>query len=308
MNAKYGKNPKAFTLIELLVVIAIVAILAAMLLPALARAKEKARGIKCLSNLRQLMIAIKMYPDDNSDHLPPNPDYEASPSWVAGDMAEGKSIGGKYGGALDATNSQLLIDADYSLIGPYVRTPEVFKCPSDLSTWGGVPRVRSYTMSQSIGGTAKGTLVDGSHVAGHWLSSGNNNPPGGSPWRVYLKESDFSASPGPSDLFVLTEKHPNSLKDASFAVVMPTSAASTKFESVPGKYHNNCCAFSFADGHSEIHKWLMPGVIPGVVWAADTPGTEITGLPPVLHDPDVIWLAHRASGLASGAPANTFQP
>lgn len=307
MNIKGSKSLRAFTLIELLVVIAIIAILAAMLLPALSKAKEKARGIKCMNNLRQLMIAIKMYPDDYNDHLPPNPDYESSPSWVAGDMAESKSIGGPYAGILDATNSALLVDAQYSLIGPYVRTPEVFKCPSDLSTWGGVERVRSYNMSQSIGGTAKSTLVDGSHVAGHWLSGGNANPPGGTPWKVYLKESDINVNPGPSDLFVLTEKQPNSIKDASFAVVMPTSSASTKWESVPGKYHNNCCSFSFADGHSEIHKWLMPDVIPPAIWAADT-AAEISGLPPVLHDPDVIWVAHRASGLASGAPPSTFQP
>jgi prepilin-type N-terminal cleavage/methylation domain-containing protein len=309
MNVKIGKGAKAFTLIELLVVIAIIAILAAMLLPALTKAKERARGIQCMSNVRQLMLAWKLYPGDNDGHFPPNPDYESSPSWVAGDMAGDKSIGGPYAGILDATNAALLTDSRFSLLAPYAQTPSVYKCPADLSTWNGAPRVRTYVMNQAVGGTANGTAVNGSHVAGHWLSSQNASAPGGFPWKLYLKESDLNdGSLGSADLFVLTEKQANSLNDASFAVEMPTSAASTRFVSVPAKYHNNCCSFAFADGHAEIHKWLMPGSIPASVWAADSVPAINGTLPPILHDPDVIWLAHRTSGLAPSASGNIFQP
>jgi prepilin-type N-terminal cleavage/methylation domain-containing protein/prepilin-type processing-associated H-X9-DG protein len=314
MYREYRKN--AFTLIELLVVIAIIAILAAMLLPALSKAKQRAQAISCINNLKQLMLAVAMYPGDNNGHFPPNPDYESSPSWVAGRMDGGISIGGIYAGIVDATNSALLIDSRYSLLGPYVKTPKIFKCPADLSTFDGVPRVRSYNMSQSIGGTANGTLVDGTHIAGHWLTGdvkgvGNDKPPGGSPWKVYLKESEITGSPGPSDLFVLTEKHPNSMRDATFSVEMPSSPISTQFISIPSKVHNNGCSFSFADGHAEIHRWLNPGIFPPQNWAIDASTSAINGGPKgnwngnILFNQDVIWVAHRTSGASGTVP---FQP
>ena len=158
-------------------------------------------------------------------------------------------------------------------------------------------------MNQAVGPNSNGQAVDGGHITGHWLPS----QPAGGPWRIYLKESDMTF-PGPADLWVFIDEHPNGINDAGFAVQMPQNPSATYFIDVPAAYHNNACAFSFADGHSEIHKWLDPQVIPGVVWAADSPGAPSMGNAQlsVANDPDVLWLAHRTTAPIAGA--NVFYP
>ena len=222
-------KPGAFTLIELLVVIAIIAILAAMLLPALGRAKLKAQGLSCLNNGRQITIAWLMYADDHEGVLAGAFDTPVG-GWLDGWL--------NYNGATDNTNIALL---KKGRLDPYLQSTTVYKCPADLSkSYGrhGDPRVRSISMNQMFR-----TWSDGHSVS--------------PPWRIYKKSSDMIL-PAPANLWVIIDENPDSVNDAAFAVRMDPQWPATLWQDGPANYHGGGCGFGFADGHSEIKKWKDP--------------------------------------------------
>jgi len=271
----HNPTTNGFTLIELLVVIAIIAILASMLLPALSHAKSKTQGIYCMNNLRQVTLAWKLYADDNR-LFPPNEDNQTG-GWIRGWL--------DYSGSTDNTNVLYLTVSTYAKLGPYTRSPKVYKCPADASCSRGrigEPRVRSISMSQAIGPDRNNT---GNPPRGQWLPSPT--------FKVYLKESDV-VNPAPVNLWVMIDEHPDSINDGGFAVQMPRTTTDTRWVDVPAKYHNNACGFSFADGHAEIHKWLRPGVIPNVKYQV------ISGQIVSVGNPDVLWVAKRTSTYSNG--------
>jgi prepilin-type N-terminal cleavage/methylation domain-containing protein/prepilin-type processing-associated H-X9-DG protein len=230
---------QAFTLIELLVVIAIIAILAAMLLPALSYAKTKAFRTNCISNLRQLTIASVVYSVDFTDAIPPNYILDlGTNAWITGDVSR----------LPGATN---VLDIQRGKLFPYNQSLPVYRCPADKLGLAGryVPRVRSYSMSAMMGiNTPSAALAVHPNL------------------RENLKFTDVRL-PGPASAFFFVDEQsdPNdivgydttsSLDDGCFAV--NSVSGPVQWQNSPASRHGNGGTLSFADGHAEFWKWLAP--------------------------------------------------
>ena len=280
---------RAFTLIELLVVIAIMAIVAAILFPVFSHAKQRAQGIQCVNNMRQMTMGWQLYTDENNNYYPPNSatghfdptvgEDMINPSWVAGVLS---TSGNNPAGVDDNTNTTKLIDnryMPYGSIGGYTKEASLYRCPGDTSMdpLSGQPRVRSIAMNGWIN---PGRI------------NGNNSPQWGQPIVKITRPTDFHGI-SPSEIFVFMDENAQSIDDGWFWVSTSgynndgsMNMGNLQAADLPGLYHNRCTTISFADGRADLHHWTDP----------DTFSLRfVSGPQSTPYNEDVAWLMTHAT-------------
>jgi prepilin-type processing-associated H-X9-DG protein len=281
-KSKGPSGSRAFTLVELAVMIVIVAVLGSVMLPAFAKTGLNSRSVQCLNNNRQLCAAWRMYADDSRDRIvyagedgtgTSNPLNQYA--WTAANMDFNSG---------NRQNWDPTVDLMKRPLWPYTgRNAAIYKCPSDQSVVvvNGVakPRLRSMSMNLYLGGFA-GT-------DGGW--------PFAEPYRIFVKTTELTA-PGPAKTFVFLDQRWDQINWGNFMTDMsgyPNSPAQYKFQDLPNMLHNLGCGFSFADGHTELHRWLDPRTTPPLSsYIGGDPVSQPLNTP---NNPDVAWLQAHAT-------------
>jgi len=273
----------------MLMVIVVIAILSALLLPVFSRAKQRAQGVQCVNNMRQMTLGWQLYTDENNNRFPPNAamghnhpavgEDAGNPSWVAGVLTVS---GDNYAGVDDNTNATKLTDGAYApfgSIGEYVKNPNVYHCPGDASQDPGTGRMRVRSVSMN------GWINPG-------RTNGSDSPLWDEPYVKFTQPADFSHL-SPSDIFVFLDERPESINDGWLWVAIDgynsdgsVNTDNLDIADLPAIYHNRCSAFSFADGRAELHHWMD----------ADTYSLEFQSSPqPTPGNQDVAWLMTHAT-------------
>jgi prepilin-type N-terminal cleavage/methylation domain-containing protein/prepilin-type processing-associated H-X9-DG protein len=229
-QAAQGIPSQAFTLVELLVVVAIIGILAALLLPALGKSKQQAQRVVCGGNIKQLSLAWTLYASDNGDLLVNN---HGVPETLARRQSWANNVH-DWQSSDDNTNLVLLANAKLGAFANHAT--KIYKCPSDTALAPNGERIRTMSMNAMVGNP--GELTN------------RFNPL----YLQFLKSAEITV---PSSIFVFLDEQADTLNDGFFV----NRLEEYMWGNVPGSYHNGSMNLSFADGHMETHRWVVPGTI-----------------------------------------------